>query len=250
MSGPSPSLDGLRGRRAVVTGGASGIGLATARQLTALGATVAVVDQEISALGRREGTSGIAGIEADVSDPEQVEAAFGQVDDALGGVDVLVANAGISTCTPALEISVKEWKRVIDVNLSGVFFCAREAARRMREADDGGAILMTASTNGLKAHANYAHYNASKAGVIALAKTLAIELAPAVRVNAVCPGYVATPMQSAEYTPEMLEAVNEQLPLGRHATPEEVACMFAYLASDWGRYVTGQALVIDGGELA
>jgi NAD(P)-dependent dehydrogenase (short-subunit alcohol dehydrogenase family) len=235
-----------------VTGGASGIGLATVQQLTALGATVAVVDQEVSTLDNRteDACRRVVGIEADVSDPAQVEAAFRQVDDALGGIDVLVANAGISARTPALEISVEEWKRVIDVNLSGVFFCAREAGRRMREANDGGTILMTASTNSFRAHSNYAHYNASKAGVIALAKTLAIELAPAVRVNAVCPGYVATPMQSAEYTPDMSEAVNEQLPLGRHATPEEVACMFAYLASDWGRYVTGQALVIDGGELA
>lgn len=250
MSEPSRSLDGLGGRRTVVTGGANGIGLATAQQMAALGAMVVAVDEKSCVFDRSGSASGIAGIEADVSDPVQVADAFGQIDKTLGGIDVLIANAGISVRTPVLEISVDEWRRVIDVNLSGVFYCVREAARRMRDADDGGVILMTASTNVLRAHANYAHYNASKAGVIALAKTLAIELAPAIRVNAVCPGYVATTMQTAEYTPQMLAAVNEQLPLGRHATPEEVACMFAYLASDWARYITGQALVIDGGELA
>jgi meso-butanediol dehydrogenase/(S,S)-butanediol dehydrogenase/diacetyl reductase len=171
------------------------------------------------------------------------------VDDLLGGVDVLVANAGISERTPFLELGEAQWRRTLDVNLTGVFFCAQHAARRMVAAD-GGVILMTASTNGLTGHPFYADYNASKAGVILLAKTMALELAPTVRVNAVCPGYVLTPMQRAEYTDEMLAAVDASIPLGRHARPEEIAALFAYLASDDAAYATGGAISIDGGETA
>ncbi len=109
---------------------------------------------------------------------------------------------------------------------------------------------MTASTNGITGHPFYADYNASKAGVILLARTMAHELAPRVRVNAVCPGYVLTAMQKAEYTPEMLEQVNSTIPLARHATPEEVAALFTFLASQEAAYITGQAISIDGGELA
>ncbi len=190
-----------------------------------------------------------AALLCDVADAAQVERAFARVDDLLGGVDVLVANAGISIRRPFLEIREEDWRRVLDVNLTGVFHCAQQAARRMVAAG-GGAILMTASTNGLAGHPLYADYNASKAGVVLLARTLARELAPAVRVNAVCPGYVLTPMQEAEYTPEMLAEVDAGIPLGRHARPEEVAALFAFLASDESAYVTGAAIAIDGGETA
>jgi NAD(P)-dependent dehydrogenase (short-subunit alcohol dehydrogenase family) len=117
-------------------------------------------------------------------------------------------------------------------------------------AAGGGSILMTASTNGLTGHPFYADYNASKAGVILLARTMALELAPAVRVNAVCPGYVLTPMQRAEYSDEMLAEVNAGIPLGRHAAPEEIASLYAFLASDDGAYFTGAVISIDGGETA
>ena len=185
----------------------------------------------------------------DVADPDAVAAAFVTVDELLGGIDVLVANAGISIRKPFLEIEAADWQRVLDVNLTGVFHCAQQAARRMAAAGSG-VILMTASTNGLTGHAQYAGYNASKAGVILLARTMALELAPAVRVNAVCPGYVLTPMQEAEYTPEMLEQVNATIPLGRHATPDEIAALYAFLASDEGAYFTGAVISIDGGETA
>lgn len=185
----------------------------------------------------------------DVGDSAQVEQAFARVDELLGGVDVLVANAGISARTPFLELEEEQWRRVLDVNLTGVFLCAQQAARRMVAAG-GGTILVTASTNGLAGHPFYADYNASKAGVILLAKTMALELAPTVRVNAVCPGYVLTPMQRAEYTDEMLAAVDESIPLGRHARPEEIAALFAFLASDDAAYVTGAAISVDGGETA
>jgi meso-butanediol dehydrogenase / (S,S)-butanediol dehydrogenase / diacetyl reductase len=192
---------------------------------------------------------GIEALRCDVADAAAVEDAFAHADALLGGVDVLVANAGISIRKPFLEIEEADWRRVLDVNLTGVFHCAQQAARRM-VAGGGGVILMTASTNGLTGHPFYADYNASKAGVILLARTMALELAPTVRVNAVCPGYVLTPMQRSEYTDEMLAEVNAGIPLGRHASPEEIASLFAFLASDDGAYFTGAVISVDGGETA
>jgi meso-butanediol dehydrogenase / (S,S)-butanediol dehydrogenase / diacetyl reductase len=235
----------LEGRRVVVTGGTSGIGAATSRRFVAEGARVVSI-----ALGSEKTVDGlVAALEADVADPAAVVEAFAEVDRLLDGLDVLVANAGISMRRPFLEGSVEEWRRVLAVNLEGVLSCAREAAARMVR-DGGGAILMTASTNALVGHPLYADYNASKAGVVALTRTLALELAPAVRVNCVCPGFVLTPMQEAEYTPEMLRRVDARIPLGRHARPEEVAALFAFLASDEAAYITGAAIPIDGGETA
>ena len=232
----------LHGTRAVVTGGTSGIGAATSRRFVAEGARVVAL-----ALEPEEDVEGLAAvIHLDVADPVQVADAFARVESVLGGIDVLVANAGISIRHPFLEITAEDWQRVLAVNLSGVFYCAQQAARRI----DTGVILMTASTNGIVGHPLYADYNASKAGVIALAKSMALELAPRIRVNAVCPGYVLTPMQQAEYTPEMLAAVERKLPLARHATPEDVAALFAFLASDDAAYITGAAIVVDGGETA
>jgi NAD(P)-dependent dehydrogenase (short-subunit alcohol dehydrogenase family) len=242
---------GLQGKRVVVTGGTSGIGEATSRRFVEEGARVvaiAVGEHEVETAHER-----IPGLEAallcDVADETQADRAFARVDELLGGLDVLVANAGISVRRPFLEIREEDWRRVLDVNLTGVFHCAQRAARRMHAAG-GGAILMTASTNGLVGHPYYADYNASKAGVILLARTMALELAPAIRVNAVCPGYVLTPMQEAEYTPEMLAATDAKIPLGRHARPEEIAGLFAFLASDEGAYLTGATISMDGGETA
>ncbi|HKI91275.1 MAG TPA: SDR family NAD(P)-dependent oxidoreductase [Gaiellaceae bacterium] len=244
-------MRGLAGKRVVVTGGTSGIGEATSRRFLEEGARVvalAVGEREIETAHER--LPGLEGaLLCDVADGAQVERAFRRVDDLLGGVDVLVANAGISIRAPFLEIREEDWRRVLDVNLTGVFLCAQQAARRMVAAG-GGTILMTASTNGLSGHPLYADYNASKAGVILLARTMALELAPAVRVNAVCPGYVLTPMQQAEYTPEMLAEVDAGIPLGRHARPDEVAALYAFLASDESAYLTGTTISIDGGETA
>ena len=239
----------LENKRVVITGAASGIGLATAKRFVKEGARVVVIDWDRHALKttliENEDLSG--GIEGDVSKPDDMKKAFVSVDEILGGIDILIANAGISVRKRFLDIPFDQWSKVINVNLNGMFICAQEAIKRMKE-NRSGVVLFTASTNGLDGHPLYTDYNASKAGVIVLAKTLALEFAPWLRVNAVCPGYVLTPMQKVEYTPEMLEEVNADIPMNRHATPEEVAGFFAFLASKEASYITGQALAIDGGE--
>ncbi len=243
-------MKGLRDKRVVVTGGTSGIGEATSRRFLEEGARVVALafgEEEVATAAER--IPGLDAFRCDVADETQVADAFRRIDELLGGVDVLIANAGISIRKPFLEIEEADWRRVLDVNLTGVFHCAQQAARRM-DAAGGGVILMTASTNGLTGHKYYADYNASKAGVILLARTMALELAPKIRVNAVCPGYVLTPMQEAEYTPEMLAAVDAGIPLGRHARPEELAALYAFLASDEGAYFTGAVISMDGGETA
>jgi NAD(P)-dependent dehydrogenase (short-subunit alcohol dehydrogenase family) len=240
----------LEGKRVVITGGASGIGCATAKRFIAEGAHVFIIDWNEKALNNvLSENSNLSGVCSDVSNPDDMKKAFSTVDDVLGGIDVLISNAGISVRNPFLEIAYEQWSQVLRVNLDGMFLCSKEAIKRMKK-QQSGVILFTASTNGLEGHPLYADYNASKAGVILLAKTLALEFAPWLRVNAVCPGYVLTPMQKAEYTPEMLETVNSEIPLNRHAEPEEVAGLFAFLSSEEASYMTGQAIVIDGGETA
>jgi NAD(P)-dependent dehydrogenase (short-subunit alcohol dehydrogenase family) len=229
------AMRGLEGKRVVVTGGARGIGAATVERFRAEGSLVTVFDLE----------PGDAGVGVDVSDGAAVRAAFAD----LGPVDVVVSNAGVSERGPALEIDERRWRRVLDTNLLGVFNVAQAAGGAMLEAG-GGVILNTASTNGYVGHPFYADYNASKAGVIELTRTLALEWAPTVRVNAVCPGYVLTPMQKAEYTPEMLAQVDAKIPLRRHAQPDEIAAVYAFLASDDAAYITGAAITVDGGETA
>ncbi|MFO7952780.1 MAG: SDR family oxidoreductase [Bacillota bacterium] len=241
----------LKGKRVLVTGAARGIGLATAKRFADEGAKVVILDLDQEALDQAlaENPAFWGGISADVSDPESVKNAFQKNDEILGSIDVLIANAGISIRKPFLEITAEQWSKVIGVNLNGIFLCASQAAIRM-DAQGSGVILMTASTNGTEGHPYYADYNSSKAGVILLAKTMALELAPKIRVNAVCPGYVLTEMQKGEYTEEMLEAVNEEIPIKRHADPKEIGALFAYLASSEASYITGADVRIDGGETA
>jgi meso-butanediol dehydrogenase / (S,S)-butanediol dehydrogenase / diacetyl reductase len=242
---------GLKDKRVLITGGASGIGAATAARFLEEGSYVCVIDRDNRACEtiRRE-LAGISGaIVADVSDLPRVEAAFAEAAATMGGVDVLINNAGISIRHKFLDITREEWDKVLAVNLTGVFYVAQTAARHMWERGSG-VILQTASTNGIMGYPYYADYNATKAGVIELTRSMALELAPRVRVCAVAPGYVLTPMQRSEYSDEMMAEVNGKIPLGRHAKPEEIAGLFAYLASDDAAYATGQVFVMDGGEIA
>src|SRR5271155_4640781 len=249
-------MKGLKQKRVLITGGASGIGAATAARFLEEGSRVCILDRDAKACAtiRHELPAISEAIIADVTDLMQVEAAFADAIRAMDGVDVLINNAGISIRHNFLDITPREWDKVIAINLTGVFYVAQTAARYMWErykAESGsGVILQTASTNGVVGQPHYADYNASKAGVIELTKTMALELAPRIRVCAVAPGYVLTPMQRAEYTDAMLDEVNRKIPLKRHAKPEEIAALFAFLASDDAAYMTGQVYTIDGAETA
>src|SRR5919109_136137 len=244
-------MRGLEGKRVLITGGASGIGAATAARFLQEGSAVCVLDRDAKGRERiQHELPDLAGtVDADVSRQEQVREAVEDAARLMGGLDVVINNAGISIRHPFLDITAEEWDKVIAVNLTGVFYVAQTAARQMVR-HDGGVILQTASTNGIVGQPYYADYNATKAGVIELTKSMALELAPKVRVCAVAPGYVLTPMQRAEYTDEMLEQVNQKIPLRRHAKPEEIAALFAFLASDDAAYITGHVYTIDGAETA
>lgn len=243
--------DDLKDKRVVITGGASGIGYAAARRFIKEGCKVVILDcnQEALDTALSEMPKLNGGVWADVSKPDDIEAAFRKVDELMGGIDILISNAGISVRNPFVDIDYAQWSKVLRVNLDGMFLCTKEALKRMKK-QGSGVILFTASTNGFEGYPYYTDYNASKSGVINLAKTIALECAPWLRINAICPGYVLTPMQKAEYTPEMLDAVNARIPLGRHAEPEEIAALFAFLASSEAKYITGTTITIDGGETA
>jgi NAD(P)-dependent dehydrogenase (short-subunit alcohol dehydrogenase family) len=242
----------------LVTGAAAGIGDATARRLAADGAQVVALD---AVAADADGHPRLRRIVGDVTDPEQVAHAVGI---AAGdeGLDVCVANAGVSLMEPFLSGSVGSWERVLDVNLLGVMITLQAAARAMVEGGRPGRLLATASIAGLHGEAGSAAYCASKAAVIGLVKTLAVELAPhRIAVNAVAPGQIDTAMNARDLETashaagrapsEVLdEHLEQRVPARRLGTPAEVAGLFAYLASPEAAFITGEVVRIDGGELA
>ena len=241
----------LAGRRAVVTGGASGIGRAIAEGLAEGGARVTIADRDPA---RAEATAAAIGAEAlalDVTDAEAAEAAGARYA-AGGAADILVNNAGIVQNAPSLEVDLADWRRVIDVNLTGVFHTARAFGRAMVAEGRGSVVNISSICGAVTVHPQpQAAYNAAKAGVNLLTKSLAVEWAGRVRVNAVAPGYTATELTLlGRSKPEWFETWLAGIPMGRLAEPREIALAVAFLASDAASYVTGTVLTVDGGYTA
>jgi NAD(P)-dependent dehydrogenase (short-subunit alcohol dehydrogenase family) len=238
----------LAGRRAIVTGAGRGIGLAIARRFVEEGARLALVDVRSDEVKAAAGSlPGATAIVADLADPEQAKSAVLDGADALGGLDVLVNNAGILLMAPLLDITVEDWDRTFAVNVRSML-CTIQAAAPIIQAAGGGKIVNLASMGGKIAAPGQAHYAASKAAVIELTRVAAAELGPlGITVNCICPGYVLTDMGAATRTPEMVATWTAKSPLGRLATPEDVAAMALFLASADGDYCTGQAMNVTGG---
>ena len=252
-------MRGLRDKGVLVSGGSSGIGLATAERFLAEGARVFV-----AGLDPAEVTAAVtslrplgqgAGLACDVSREDDVAALVSAAGEALGAVEILINNAGTARRDRFLDIAVADWDRILAVNLRGMFLVAQAVSRRMARRG-GGVIVNMSSTNGLAGEGDYAHYNASKGGVLQLTKTMAVELGPlGIRVNARGPGYIRTPHNeaiSAALGAGDFEAgyVADRIPLRRAGRADEVAAAYAFLASDDASFIHGAALVIDGGQLA
>jgi NAD(P)-dependent dehydrogenase (short-subunit alcohol dehydrogenase family) len=236
-------VDDLRldDRTVVVTGGADGIGRATADRARALGARVAVLDVNPAAGG------GVLSIACDVSDSAAVDDAFAEVERELGPASVLVNNAGIAPPGRFEDISEASWRRTLDVNLTGMYLCTRAALPQLRR--EGGSIVNVASQAArYRSLACDAAYAAAKGGVLPLTRQLAYELAPeGIRVNCVCPGAVATGIQQRNLSEEQRRAMNSAVPLGRAAAPAEIASVICFLATDAASFMTGAAVDVNGG---
>jgi NAD(P)-dependent dehydrogenase (short-subunit alcohol dehydrogenase family) len=242
----------LSGRVALVTGAGNGIGQAIAERFAGEGASVVALDLEgesVAAVVERIQANGgqAEAVAGDIAKREDVAKAVGRCVERFGGLDILAANAGIADAQPLLEIEERSWRRIIDVNLTGTFFCIQEAARVMLPARKG-AIVVTASTNAFYVETNMAHYNASKGGVVALVRSAALDLGPyGIRVNAIEPSMVKTRAAFITEDPVGGPEYLKRVPLGRFAETSEIASTVAFLASDDASYITGETIILDGG---
>ncbi len=238
----------LDGQRAVITGGGSGIGRATAQRMAEEGAAVAVVDLDGDAAAEVAEAVGGTAHAADVTDPEALAAAVDGAAGAMGGITLLFNNAGIGNQAALHRWEPAEWDRLVAVNLRGVYLGFRAAIPHIRAAG-GGSIVSTASISGTRPAAGEAPYAAAKAGVIALTASAALEYAPDIRVNAVSPGMILTPLTEPllQFLPHERERFERTTPVGRLGRPEDVADVVVFLCSDLARFVTGQNVVVDGG---
>ncbi len=245
----APAAGRLAGRRVLITGAARGIGAAIAETFAAEGASLALLDRESDQCRATAERLGAVALDVDLIDPASARQVTQTAIDTLGGIDVLVNNAGILHMAPLLDITVDDWDRTFDINVRAMLLTTQVAARAMIDsAQGGGSIINMASMGGKMGSPNQAHYAASKAAVISLTRVSAIELGEhGIRVNCICPGYVLTEMGAATRTPEMVAKWSAMSPLGRCAEPGEVADMALFLASDQARYCTGQAMNVSGG---
>lgn len=256
MSGRERVAWDFSGRTALVTGGSRGIGRAISVALGGLGAKV-VINYTANEAAANETAAAVAAAGGtaitkrfDVADAAAVDAAIREIVAAEAGLQILVNNAGIAVNTLVLGAKDADWKRAIDVNLNGTFYCCRSALRALMKAKEAGRIINITSITGESGSAGQAPYVAAKAGIIGLTKTLAKEYASrGVTVNAVSPGYIETDMTANELPPERRAQLLKDIPLGRVGKPEDVAAAVAFLAGPAAGYVTGQVLRVNGGLL-
>jgi len=251
-----PNFD-LTGKVAIVTGGTKGIGYSIAVSLAKFGADVVVasrtaadcarVAEEIKTLGVRS-----MGIPTDVTDTAQIDALVAKTVEEFGKLDIMVCNAGGAVTAKAIDITPEQWDKVLDLDLKAVFFCATAAARQMIKQGNGGRIINIASGAGLSGAKNISPYNAAKAGVVNVTKAFALEWGKYnISVNSICPGYVRTEINAEQLDdPRTRDILVGRTALKRFAKMEEIGAAAVYLASDFSGYVTGSALVIDGGSTA
>ncbi|MFP6626772.1 MAG: SDR family NAD(P)-dependent oxidoreductase [Deltaproteobacteria bacterium] len=239
----------LKGHRALITGGASGIGRAVAERFMAEGSEVAIVDWNEAAVLETARELGAMALAADVTDPEAVAAAVATAAETLGGISVLVNNAGAGYLAPLQRHTNRDWERMIAVNLTSAFNCMQAVIPVMRKSAQGGcSIINNASASGPRPTRGEVAYSVAKAGLIALTQAAAQELGPDIRVNSVSPGLIRTPMSESLFaTKGLLDPATEATPLQRSGTARDVADIIVFLASDLSAYMTGQNLVVDGG---